>query len=89
MTCPASSLESAEIRRKHVRNVEVGGSSPLTSTNSKVQVDGYTSAILSSLRVSSSRAHPAAHSSSRVIPRRIGPSAKWMVPTAAGKPDVP
>jgi hypothetical protein len=39
--------------------------------------------------VSSSRAHPAAHSSSRVIPRRIGPSAKWMVPTAAGKPDVP
>jgi hypothetical protein len=32
MTCPASSLESAEIRRKHVRNVEVGGSSPLTST---------------------------------------------------------
>jgi hypothetical protein len=30
-TCPDSSPESAEIRAKHFRNVEVGGSSPLTS----------------------------------------------------------
>ena len=32
LTCPDGSPESAEIRLKHVRNVEVGGSSPLTST---------------------------------------------------------
>ena len=32
LTCRDSSPESAEARRKHVRNVEVGGSSPLTST---------------------------------------------------------
>ena len=33
LTCPDGSPESAEIRFKHVRNVEVGGSSPLTSTS--------------------------------------------------------
>ena len=32
LTCRDSSPESAEVRHKHVRNVEVGGSSPLTST---------------------------------------------------------
>ena len=32
LTCRDSSPASAAIRRKHVRNVEVGGSSPLTST---------------------------------------------------------
>ena len=32
LSCPDCSSESAEVRRKHVRNVEVGGSSPLTST---------------------------------------------------------
>jgi hypothetical protein len=34
LTCPDDSPESAGIRLKHVRNVEVGGSSPLTSTTS-------------------------------------------------------
>jgi hypothetical protein len=32
MICPDGPLGSAEIRLKYVRNVEVGGSSPLTST---------------------------------------------------------
>ncbi len=32
LTCCDSSPESAKVRHKHVRNVEVGGSSPLTST---------------------------------------------------------
>ena len=32
LTCPDGSPESANIRHEHVRNVEVGGSSPLTST---------------------------------------------------------
>jgi hypothetical protein len=32
LTCPDGSPESAEIRFKHVRNVQVGGSSRLTST---------------------------------------------------------
>ena len=32
LTCPDGSPESAAIRHEHLRNVEVGGSSPLTST---------------------------------------------------------
>jgi hypothetical protein len=32
LTCRDGSQQSAEVRSKHVRNVEVGGSSPLTST---------------------------------------------------------
>jgi hypothetical protein len=38
LTCPDGSPESAGIRLKHVRNVEVGGSSPLTSTRTSPQV---------------------------------------------------
>ncbi len=32
LTCPDGSPESAASRHEHLRNVEVGGSSPLTST---------------------------------------------------------
>lgn len=32
MTCPDGSPKSAKVHHKHVRNVEVGSSSPLTST---------------------------------------------------------
>jgi hypothetical protein len=66
MTCRDSSPESAEIRTRHVRNVEVGGSSPLTSTR-KLQVRPYFLADLLSMEMSSSRGHPA-EGRSAVVP---------------------